>query len=89
MQTRKNYTLTKIRERWTDEEHLQFVEGLRLFGRGWRQIEEFIGTKTAVQIRSHAQKFLLIPGVHLPARGGLSTNSPPTPTVLQGGPHHF
>jgi MYB-related transcription factor LHY len=33
------------------------VEGLRLYGRGWRHIAQFIGTKTAVQIRSHAQKF--------------------------------
>ena len=33
------------------------MEGLKLFGRQWRKIEEHIGTKTAVQIRSHAQKF--------------------------------
>ncbi len=33
------------------------MEALRLYGRGWRQIEEFVGTKSAVQIRSHAQKW--------------------------------
>lgn len=54
---RKPYTITKQRERWTEDEHKKFLDALKLYGRSWRHIEEHVGTKNAVQIRSHAQKF--------------------------------
>ncbi|TMW90178.1 hypothetical protein EJD97_016109 [Solanum chilense] len=57
LKARKPYTITKQREKWTEEEHQRFLEALKLYGRAWRQIEEYVGSKTAIQIRSHAQKF--------------------------------
>ncbi|KAF3324763.1 protein REVEILLE 5-like isoform X2 [Carex littledalei] len=56
---RKPYTITKSRESWSDVEHDKFIEALQLFGRDWKKIEAFIGSKTVIQIRSHAQKYFL------------------------------
>lgn len=56
---RKPYTITKSRESWSDEEHDKFIEALQLFDRDWKKIEAFVGSKTVIQIRSHAQKYFL------------------------------
>lgn len=56
---RKPYTITKSRESWTDQEHEKFLEALHLFDRDWKKIEAFVGSKTVIQIRSHAQKYFL------------------------------
>jgi hypothetical protein len=55
----------KTSGRWTRGEHLKFIQGtfkslhisftaLKLFGKDWKKVEDFIGTRTGAQIRSHA-----------------------------------
>ncbi|MCD9639068.1 hypothetical protein HAX54_023351 [Datura stramonium] len=56
---RKPYTISKSRESWTEPEHDKFLEALHLFDRDWKKIKAFVGSKTAIQIRSHAQKYFL------------------------------
>lgn len=43
--------------RWTQEEHKKFIKGLKIYGKDWIQIQNYIGTRTSAQTRSHAQKF--------------------------------
>jgi SHAQKYF class myb-like DNA-binding protein len=43
--------------RWTTEEHQRFIEALRLFGKDWHKVQDYIGTRTSAQTRSHAQKY--------------------------------
>ena len=43
--------------RWTEEERDKFLQGITLYGINWRKVKNLIPTRTAVQVRSHAQKF--------------------------------
>ena len=45
--------------RWTNEECKRFEEALKKFGRRWKKVEAYVGTRSATQIRSHAQKYFL------------------------------
>jgi SHAQKYF class myb-like DNA-binding protein len=43
--------------RWTETEHVVFLEGLHLHGKQWKTIATMIGTRSVVQVRTHAQKY--------------------------------
>ncbi|GJV31466.1 protein LHY isoform X1 [Tanacetum coccineum] len=43
IKARKPYTITKQRERWTEDEHNSFLEALKLYGRAWQRIEDVRG----------------------------------------------
>jgi SHAQKYF class myb-like DNA-binding protein len=43
--------------RWSEKEHLVFLEGLQKYGKQWKTIAGMIGTRTVVQVRTHAQKY--------------------------------
>ncbi|CAN0044952.1 unnamed protein product, partial [Laminaria digitata] len=47
----------KSKGRWMLHEHQQFMVGLEEFGRDWKAIGDIVRTRTAVQIRTHAQKY--------------------------------
>lgn len=57
--SQKNQDYSKSAGRWSKEEHQKFVEGVTKFGKNWKKVEEYIGTRTGAQIRSHAQKFFI------------------------------
>ncbi|KAK6121870.1 hypothetical protein DH2020_044385 [Rehmannia glutinosa] len=69
---RKPYTISKSRESWTEPEHDKFLEAIQLFDRDWKKIEAFVGSKTVIQIRSHAQKYFL-----KAQKGGTNEHLPP------------
>ena len=43
---------------WTKEEHQRFIESIFIFGFDWKKMEQYIQTRTIVQVRSHSQKFI-------------------------------
>ena len=43
--------------RWTEQEHQVFLQGLHTHGKQWKTIAGMIGTRTVVQVRTHAQKY--------------------------------
>lgn len=43
--------------RWSEDEHKVFLDGLEKHGKQWKTIAAMIGTRTVVQVRTHAQKY--------------------------------
>ena len=52
--------IQKNSERWNKIERFKFLEGIYKFGCNWKAIKKkFVESRTAIQVRSHAQKFIL------------------------------
>lgn len=45
--------------RWTKDECRRFEEALKKFGKHWKKVEAYVGTRSSTQVRSHAQKYFL------------------------------
>lgn len=45
--------------RWKKAEHKLFVEGLNKYGKSWNKVANYVKTRNATQVRSHAQKYFL------------------------------
>ena len=50
-------TLKKKGGIWTDDEHKKFIEAVRIYGKNWSKITEYIGTREKALVASHAQNF--------------------------------
>ena len=48
---------TKGEGRWTEDEHQRFLKAYELHGKNWKLIQQCVGTRSAAQSRSHAQKY--------------------------------
>jgi SHAQKYF class myb-like DNA-binding protein len=59
-QTTRRATNKRFRRGWTKDEHIKFLLGVFLFGRGnWKSISRIIAGKSPKQVQSHAQKYFL------------------------------
>ena len=53
------HPLTGMRvSRWGIDEHARFLIGYQMHGHKWTEVCKIVATRTVVQVRSHAQKFL-------------------------------
>lgn len=46
-------------KKWTCEEHRAFLEGIKRYGKEWKEIQRMVKTRTRPQIRTHAQNFCI------------------------------
>ena len=67
--------------RWTKEEHTKFLEAIKIHGRDWKKVQDYVVTRTSTQARSHAQKVL----PHPSGTEGINQSHNSTSTTLTKG----
>ena len=45
--------------RWSFQEHIKFIEAIAEYGKNWKDVQKYVGSRSSAQARSHAQKFFL------------------------------
>ena len=45
--------------RWSYREHIKFIEAIAEYGKNWKDVQKYVGSRSSAQARSHAQKFFL------------------------------
>lgn len=45
--------------KWNKTEHDRFMKALQKYGKNWALVQNFVGTRSLAQVRSHAQKLFL------------------------------
>lgn len=45
--------------KWDKEEHHKFIEGLFIYGNQWKKMQNYIKSRSSIQVRSHSQKFIV------------------------------
>jgi len=45
--------------RWTSEEHEAFISAYQMYGKDWKKVASVVKTRTVIQTRTHAQKYIL------------------------------
>ena len=45
--------------RWSYKEHIKFIEAIAEYGKNWKDVQKYVGSRSSTQARSHAQKFFL------------------------------
>lgn len=56
-QKKEKATEKSRRGKWTTAEHKRFIDAMEMFGNSWELVREHVQSRTAAQIRSHAQKY--------------------------------
>ena len=74
----------KATGRWTTEEHDEFLTCLDLYGHNWTKAAERITTRTAAQIRSHAQKYFK--KIEAAGEGAPKAAKPTAAPLVEGAP---